>query len=172
MRRWVMVSGLTGVALLVVAVVATSAFAGPTFMVGEGRAAAAQTLAPIGGEPAPAVPSSFQELTQAFTSTAGSTLMSRSTFSTTEVIQFNATLFETGLTGTSASVELLIFNTSGKLLATFTASFGATTADRTTYGITLAAGTFAPGTFTWLLALFDAFGNAFVTPFQTLRVQS
>ncbi len=123
-------------------------------------------------------PASLQEITAAFTAppTIGSlgdaVEASRSTFSSGEAIEFDAVLFESGLKGTSANLELFVFSPQGQLVAPIFFFNGVVApADRTGFFIQLDPGSLPTGRLKWAMVIFDAFGNLFVTPFETLEVQ-
>jgi hypothetical protein len=125
-----------------------------------------------------AVPASFREITAAFTAPPttgglGDALeVSRSTFSTTEPIEFNAVLFETGLAGTIADLQLFLFDPRGRLAAPgFFVTGVSAPANRTGFFVRVGPGLVPVGRLTWVMVIFDAFGNAFVTPFQAIEVQ-
>jgi len=124
-----------------------------------------------------AVPASFREITAAFTAPPttgglGDALeVSRSTFSTTEPIEFNAVLFETGLAGSRANITVFVLDPRGVLVAGGFTVFGVTApSDRTGFFIQLPAGSLPPGRLTWLMVISDAFGNNFITPYQPVAV--
>ncbi|MGH7369585.1 MAG: hypothetical protein ACREIN_01700 [Candidatus Methylomirabilaceae bacterium] len=126
---------------------------------------------------ADAAPTSFREVTAAFTAapTTGSLgdalEASRATFTTTEPVEFDAVLLESGLAGTTANLQLFLFEPTGRLAAgQFIASAVTAPADRTGFFLQLSAGTLPTGRFKWVMVISDAFGNAFVTPFQALDI--
>ncbi len=180
MRRWVLVSRCTEVALLVWLVAAAPVVAGSAFSAG-GRSAgstAAGGAIRSGMATVNASPTAFQEVTAAFTATpttgglGDAAAASRATFSTGEPIEFNAVLFESGLAGTRANLQLFVFDPRGRLVTGgFFANGVLAPSDRTGFFIQLSPGTLAAEQFTWLMVIFNAFGNAFVTPFQALAVQ-
>ncbi len=178
MSRCGMVSTCTEVALLVWLIAAAPVGAGSAFSAG-GRAAGSTAAGGAIGTVTPdAAPTSFQEVTAAFTATpttgglGDAAAASRATFSATEPIEFNAVLFESGLAGTRANLQLWLFDPRGQLVAGgFFANGVLAPSDRTGFFVQLSAGTLAAGRFTWLMVIFDAFGNVFVTPFQVLAVQ-
>ncbi len=178
MRRWVTTGVLTAVRPLVWLMVAVPVFAGSSVPSGARPAAGGGTARSIPSESAQPVPSAFQEVTAAFTATPTTGSLgvaveaSRATFSTTEVIEFNAVLFEPGLAGTTANLQLFVFDPRGRLVAGGFFSNGVTApSDRTGFFIQLGPGSVPVGRLKWLMVIFDAFGNAFVTPFQALEVQ-
>ncbi len=178
MRRWVTTGVLTAVPLLVWLMAAVPVFPGSSVTAGARPAAGGGTARSIPSESAQPVPSSFQEVTAAFTATPTTGSLgvaveaSRATFSTTEVIEFNAVLFEPGLAGTQGNLQLFVFDPRGRLVAGGFFSNGVTApSDRTGFFIQLGPGSVPVGRLKWLMVIFDAFGNAFVTPFQALEVQ-
>ncbi len=178
MKRWLKTGVLTAAPLLLWLMVAVPVCAGSSVTAGARLAAGGGTAGSIPSENAQSAPSSFQEVTAAFTATpttgglGDAVAASRATFSATEPIEFNAVLFESGLVGTKANLQLFLFDPRGRLVAGgFFVNGVAAPSDRTGFFIQLSAGTLAAGRFTWLMVVFDAFGNAFVTPFQALAVQ-
>jgi hypothetical protein len=97
---------------------------------------------------------------------------SRATFSATEPIEFDAVVHESGLGGTTANLQLFLFDPKGRLaVGGFFVNGVAAPSDRTGFFVELTAGSLPVGRFSWLMVVFDAFGNTFVTPFQALQVQ-
>lgn len=180
MRRWVMTGAVADVTLLVWLMAAAPVLAGSAVTAGARLAAGSGDAGgSIRSEMATvnASPSSFQEVTAAFTATPTTGSLgvaveaSRATFSTTEAIEFNAVLFESGLAGTTANLQLFVFDPRGRLMAGGFLSNGVTApSDRTGFFIQLGPGSVPVGRLKWLMVIFDAFGNAFVTPFQALVV--
>jgi len=77
-----------------------------------------------------------------------------------------------GLAGTTANLQLFLFDPKGRLaVGGFFVNGIVAPSNRTGFFIQLNAGSLPAGRFTWLMVIFDAFGNAFVTPFQALHVQ-
>jgi hypothetical protein len=178
MRRWLKTGVLTAVALLVWVMVAVPVFAGSGVAAGARSAAGGGTARSIPDESAQSFPSSFQEVTASFTATPttgglGDALeASRTTFSTSEAIEFDGVLFESGLAGTTASLQLYIFDPKGRSIGGFFFVNGVLApSDRTGFFIQVNAGSVPAGQFNWVMLISDAFGNAFVTPFQALIVQ-
>jgi hypothetical protein len=135
-------------------------------------------MSPGPGAAANAAPTSFQEVTASFTAaptsgTLGDALeASRATFTTTEPIEFDAVVHESGLAGTTANLQLFVFDPKGRLaVGGFFVNGAAAPSDRTGFFIQLNAGSLPAGRFSWLMVIFDAFGNTFVSPFQALQVQ-
>ncbi len=178
MRRWLMISVVTEVTLLVCLLAPAPAFAGSAFPAGARPAAGADAGRSIRGQSADATSTFVQEITAAFaaTPTIGSlgdaVEASRTTFSTAEAIEFDAILFESGLAGTTANLQLYVFDTKGRLVAGgFFFNGVAAPSDRTGFFITLSPGSVPAGRLKWLMVIFDVFGNTFVTPFQGLEVR-
>jgi len=74
-----------------------------------------------------------------------------------------------GLTGTIANHQLFLFDPKGRLaVGGFFVNGVATPSNRTGFFIQLSAGSAPAGRFTWLMVIFDAFGNTLATPFQAL----
>ena len=97
---------------------------------------------------------------------------SRTTFSTAEAIEFDAVLLESGLAGTTANLQLYLFNQKGRqVVPTFFLNGILAPSDRTGFFIQLSPGSVPAGQFKWVMVIFDAFGNLFVTPFEALEVQ-
>ncbi len=178
MSRWLKTGVLTAVALLVWVMVAVPVFAGSGVTAGARPAPGGETARSVARESAQSAPSSFQEVAASFTATPttgglGDALeASRTTFSTSEAIEFNGVLFESGLAGTSANLQLYLFDQAGKLVTgTFFVNEILAPDDRTGFFIQLSPGSVPAGRLKWVMAIFDAFGNLFVTPFQALNVQ-
>ena len=77
-----------------------------------------------------------------------------------------------GLAGTTANLKLFVFDPKGRLaVGGFFVNGVAAPSNRTGFFIQLNSGSVPAGRFTWLMVIFDAFGNTFVTPFQALHVQ-
>lgn len=178
MRRWLMISVVTEVTLLVCLLAPAPAFAESAFTAGARPAAGADAGRSIRGQSADATSTFVQEITAAFaaTPTIGSlgdaVEASRTTFSTAEAIEFDAVLFESGLAGTRANLQLHIFDSKGRLVTGSLLFTGVTApSDRTGFFITLSPGSVPAGRLKWLMVIFDAFGNTFVTPFQGLEVR-
>ena len=77
-----------------------------------------------------------------------------------------------GLAGTTANLQLFVFDPKGRLaVGGFFVNGVAAPSNRTGFFIQLNSGSVPAGRFTWLMVIFDAFGNTFVTPFQALHVQ-
>jgi hypothetical protein len=173
-----MTSVVTEVTLLVWLLAAAPALAGSAFTAGARPAAGGDAGRSIRGESADATSAFVQEITAAFaaTPTIGSlgdaVEASRTTFSTAEAIEFDTVLFESGLAGTTANLQLYLFDTKGRLVAGgFFFNGVAAPSDRTGFFITLSPGSVPAGRLKWLMVIFDAFGNTFVTPFQALEVR-
>jgi len=179
MKRWLLMTGIvTKATLLFWLLAAAPVFAGPAVTGGARPAAGGEAGRAIRGGNILSTPSSFQEVTAAFTAspTSGSlgdaVEASRITFSTTETIEFDAVLFESGLAGTTASLQLYIFNQAGKQVPpTFVVSGVLAPDDLTGFFIQLSPGSVPVGQVKWVMVISDAFGNLFVTPLQTLNVQ-
>jgi hypothetical protein len=178
MKRWLMTGVVTEVTLLVWLMIAPPASAGSAFTAGARPAAGADAGRSIRGQSADATSTFVQEITAVFaaTPTIGSlgdaVEASRTTFSTAEAIEFDAVLFESGLAGTRADLQLYLFNQDGRILPpTFVFNGVLAPADRTGFFIQLDPGSLPSGRLKWVMVISDAFGNAFATPFQTLNVQ-
>ena len=77
-----------------------------------------------------------------------------------------------GLGGTTANLQLFVFDLKGRLaVGGFFVNGVAASSNRTGFFIQLSAESVPAVGFTWSMAIFDAFRNAFVTPFQALHVQ-
>lgn len=77
-----------------------------------------------------------------------------------------------GLAGTTANLQLFFFDSKGRLaVGGFFVNGVAAPSNRTGFFIQLSAQSVPAGGFTWSMAIFDAFRNTFVTPFQALPVQ-
>ncbi len=178
MRRWLKTGVLTAVALLVWVMVAVPVFAGSRVTAGARPAAGSDPGKSIREQSADATSTFVQEITAAFTATptvgrlGDAVEASRATFSTAEAIEFDAVLFESGLAGTTANLQLYIFDPKGRSIGGFLFANGVLApSDRTGFFIQLDAGSVPAGQFNWAMLISDAFGNAFVTPFQALIVQ-
>jgi len=74
-----------------------------------------------------------------------------------------------GLAGTTANLQLFLFDPKGRLaVGGFFVNGVAAPSNRTGFFIQLSAGSTPAGRFTWLMVIFDAFGNTLPTPFQAL----
>lgn len=178
MGRWLLTGVAANVTLLVLQITAAPVFAGSAFRAGARPAAGAAAVDSIQGQRAEASSTFVQEITAAFTATPttgslGDALeASRTTFSASEAIEFDAVLLESGLAGTTANLQLYLFDSKGRLVAGGFFFDGVTApSDRTGFFIQLNPGSVPVGRLKWLMVIFDAFGNAFVTPFQALVVQ-
>ena len=178
MNRRLMTHMVTHVTLLCWLTAAVPVFAGSASTAGARPSAGAGSSRSIQPGTLQPAPTSVQEITAAFTAqpTVGSLgdaiEASRTTFSSTEPIEFDAVLFESGLTGTPANLELFVFNPQGRLVVPiFFVNGVVAPADRTGFFIQLSPGSLPTGPLKWAMAIFDAFGNLFVTPFETLEVQ-
>ena len=178
MKRWLMTGVVTEVTLLVWLMAAAPIFAGPGLTAGARPAAGSDAGKSIREQSADATSTFVQEITAAFaaTPTVGSlgdaVEASRATFSTAEAIEFDAVLFESGLAGTTANLQLYIFNQAGRLVTpTFFVNGVLAPGDRTGFFIQLSPGSVPAGRLKWVMVIFDAFGNLFVTPFQALEVR-
>ncbi len=178
MKRWLVIGGMTQVTLVVWLMAAAPVFAGSAVTAGARPATGAGLPSSIRGDAANVALPFSQEITAAFTATptvgslGDAAEASRATFLTSEPIEFNAILFESGLAGTTANLQLFLFDPKGRLVAGgFFFNGVAAPADRTGFFIRLDAGTLPARRYKWLMVIFDAFGNAFVTPFQALEVQ-
>lgn len=128
---------------------------------------------------AQAIPASFAEVTTAFTAnptTGGlgdAVAASRSTFSSTETIEFNGVLFESGLAGTIRDLTLYVFDPRGRLAAgPFRVNQVLAPDDRTDFFITIdAASLFAVGRFNWVMTITDASGGFYITGLHGIEVQ-
>ena len=166
------------VTLFVWAMVAVPVFAGSGVTAGARSATGGGIARSIPDESAQSLPSSFQEVTASFTATpttgglGDAVEASRTTFSTSEAIEFNGVLFESGLAETRANLQLYLFNQAGRLVTPpFLVDGVLAPDDRTGFFIQLGAGSVPAGRLKWVMAIFDDFGNLFVTPFQALNVQ-
>lgn len=178
MRQRLMLGVISVGVLLVWSIATASALAGSPPVAGARSAVTGDADRSIRSQSAQSIPTFFQEVTAAFTAppTTGSLgealEASRLSFSAAEAIEFNAVLLESGLAGTTANLQLYLFDSKGRLVAGgFFVSGVVVPSDRTDFFIQLNAGSLAPGRFKWLMVIFDAFGNAFVTPFQGVDVQ-
>ncbi len=123
MRRGLMIATFMGMALLVWLMATAPVFAGPAVIVDVNPAAGGKADGTIRGEAAALAPTFFQEVPVAFTATpttgtiGDAALASRATFSTTEAVEFDGVLFESGLAGTTATLQLAIFDPRGRLVA-------------------------------------------------------
>lgn len=170
---------MTAMTLLLYLMTAAPAPAGSAPTAGARPAAsreAAKSVEPKAA--AQAIPAFFAEVTAAFTATptlgglGDAVASSRNTFGVTEAIEFNAVLLRSGLFLTFADLQLFIFDqTSGRHLDTFTVLGIQAPDDRTGFFIQLSPGDLPVGRLKWLMAIFDAFGETFVTPLQALEVQ-
>lgn len=128
---------------------------------------------------AQAIPASFSEVTAAFTAsptTGGlgdAVAASRSTFSSTETIEFNGVLLESGLAGTSADLALYLFDVRGRLAAgPFVVNDVLAPDDRTDFFIQMdAANLFVTGRFNWVITITDASGGFFETGLHGIEIQ-
>jgi hypothetical protein len=178
MRRTLVCYGSATLALFVSLMATDPAVAGPGLIAGARPMLGDVGVAPKSGMAIDAAPTSFREVTAAFaatptTGTLGDALeASRATFSTTEPVEFNAVVLESGLAGTTANLQLFIFDPRGRLaVGGFFVNGVPAPADRTGFFLQLSAGALPAGRFKWLMVIFDAFGNTFVTPFQALEIQ-
>ena len=178
MKRWLVTGLVTEVTLLVWLLGAAPVFAGSVASAGARSTAGGEAGRAIRGENTLSIPSSFQEVTAAFTAspTSGSlgdaVEASRITFSMTETIEFNAVLFESGLAGTTANLQLYLLNQAGMVVApTFLVNGVLAPDDLTGFFIQLSPGSVPAGRLKWAMVMIDAAGNLFVTPFQTVNVQ-
>ena len=178
MKRWSMigtVAQLTLIACLISAAVVSAA----SDLNAGGRPVLASEASRSSLGPVPAAPSSFQEITASFTAptgiaTLGDTIAaSRSTFSATEPIEFDAILNDTGLSGGAAKLQLFVFDPKGRLVFNSPVlNVNPPLQDHQDFFTTLDAGALAVGQYHWAILIFDHFNNAFVTPFQALQVVS
>ncbi len=178
MKRWLVIGVSTEVILLVWLAAAAPVFAGSAATAGARPATGAGLSNSIRGDATNAGPDSSQEVTAAFTATptfgtlGDAAEASRATFLTSEPIEFNAILFESGLAGTTANLQLFLFDPKGQLVAGgFFINGVSAPSDRTGFFIQLDPRTLPARRYNWLMVIFDAFGNAFVTTFQALEVQ-
>ncbi len=178
MRRMLVCYGSAALALSVWLMAADPVVAGPALRAGARPVGVGAAEASKHGVTADAAPTSFREVTAAFTAapTTGSLgdalEASRATFSTTEPVEFNAVLLESGLAGTTANLQLFLFDPRGQLAAGgFFANGVSAPSDRTGFFLELDAGALPTGRFKWLMVISDTFGRAFVTPFQALDIQ-
>lgn len=123
------------------------------------------------------IPAFFQEVVTAFTAapTSGSVgtaaNASRATFSTTETIEFDAVLFDSGTAGTTDTVQVCVFDPRGRLSGCSSPVRQSVPSDFRGPFIRLGPGALPVAALKWLMIIIDAFGNTFVTPFQDLVVQ-
>jgi hypothetical protein len=178
MSRRLMTHVVTHVTLLFLVTATFPAFAGSASTAGARPAAGGEASRSIDRGASQSAPASFQEITAAFTATptigslGDAVEASRSTFSSGEAIEFDVVLFESGLRGTSANLELFVFNPQGQLVVPIFFFNGVVApADRTGFFIQLNPGSLPTGRLKWAMVIFDAFGNLFVTPFEALEVQ-
>ena len=178
MRRWLKTGVVTLVTLLSWLMVAVPAFAGSGVTAGARSSAGGETARSIPDESAQSIPSPVQEVTASFTATpttgglGDAVEASRTTFSTSETIEFNAVLNETGLAGTKATITIFVLDSRGVLVAGgFVVGGVVAPSDRTGLFMQLSSGSLPAGHFTWLMVIGDAFGNNFITPYQVLVVQ-
>ena len=178
MKRGLMTGLVTEVTLLVWLITAAPVFAGSAFTAGARPAASVAAVPSTQAQRAESSSTFVQEITAAFTATPttgslGDALeASRTTFSTAEAIEFDAVLLESGLAGTTADLQLYIFDSKGRLVAGGFFFNGVTApSDRTGFFIQLSPGSVPVGRLKWLMVILDAFGNAFVTSFQALVVE-
>ena len=178
MRQRLMVGVVSVGVLFAWSIVTASAFAESPPVAGARTAVARDAERPNRSQSAQSIPTFFQEVTAAFTAppTTGSLgealEASRLSFSTAEAIEFNAVLFESDLAGTTANLQLYLFDSKGRLVAGgFFVSNVVAPSDRTDFFIQVDAGSLPLGQLKWVMAIFDAFGRPFVTPFQVLEVQ-
>ena len=179
MRRWMMNGAITEVILLVWLMTAPAAIAAPA-VTGGARAGAGGGEARLStlGSAVNAIPTSFQEISAAFTATPtvgslGDAMeASRATFSTAEPIEFDAVLFESGLAGTTVTLQLFLLDSnSGLAIGAFSFSGVAAASDRTGFFIQLGPGSLPAGRLKWLMVISDAFGHNFITPYQTVDLK-
>lgn len=178
MKRTMVCYGMVALALAASLGATEPATAGPELIAGARPVGGDSGAAPSGSVAPNAAPTSFAEVTAAFTApptsgTLGDALeASRATFTTTEPVEFDAVLFETGLAGTTANLQLFVFDPRGRLaVGGFFVNGVAAPANRTGFFVRLNAGALPTGRLKWIMAIFDAFGNVFVTPFQALEIQ-
>lgn len=128
---------------------------------------------------AQAIPSSFAEVVAAFTAspTAGglgdAIAAARDTFSSTEFIEFNGVLLESGLAGTTRNLALYLFDPRGRLVAgPFVENGIVAPDDRTDFFITMEPGSLGvTGRFNWVMTISDVFGGFFVTGLHGIEIQ-
>ncbi|MDD5560026.1 hypothetical protein [Candidatus Methylomirabilis sp.] len=178
MRQRLMLGVVIVWALFVWSIAITSVFAESPSVAGARSAVAGDGGKSIRSQSAQSIPTFLREVTAAFTAppTTGSLgealEASRLSFSAAEAIEFNAVLLESGLTGTAVNLQLYLFDSKGRLVAGgFFVGGVMAPSDRTDFFIQIDAGSLAPGRFKWLMVIYDAFGNTFVTPFQGVDVQ-
>ena len=178
MKRWLMTGVVTEMTLLVWLLAAVPASAGSALKAGARPADGSAASKSIRAESTQSIPTSFQEITAAFTATPTSGSLgdaveaSRATFSAAEAIEFDAVLFESGLGGTTANLQLYLVTQDGRIVPpTFVFNGVLAPADRTGFFIQLTPGSLVSGRLKWVMVISDAFGNDFATPFQTLNVQ-
>ncbi len=178
MNRPLMTFVVAQVTFVVWLMAATPVLAGSVPTAGARPAVGAETSRSIRSDALQSTPSSFQEITAAFTATptigslGDAVEASRTTFSSTEPIEFDAVLFESGLAGTTANLQLFVFDPRGRLVAGgFFPDVVTAPSDRTGFFIQLDPGSVPVGRLKWLMVIFDAFGNAFVTPGEAFEVQ-
>src|SRR5574337_544319 len=172
-----MMGGVAGVAVCVWLITTASAFAGSPPIAGARSGTRSEGAGAIHSQTSPSSLAFPQEVTAAFTTSPttgglGDALAaSRSTFSTAEPVEFNAVLFESGLAGSVADLQLFVFDaTGGRHLATFTVSGVFAPNDRTGFFIQVGAHSLPPGQLKWAIAIVDASSRLFVTPFQVVEI--
>lgn len=180
MKQWLETGATMAMAILLCLMAAVPAAAGSTPTGGARPAVSREAVSSVEGKAiTQATPLFFaDEVTAAFTATPttgglGDALAaSRNTFGFTEPIEFNAVLFRSSLFLTFADLQLFVFDqTSGRHIATFTVNGVLAPDDRTDFFIQLDPGALPVGQLKWLMAIFDAFNETFVTPLQALEVR-
>lgn len=180
MRRFCKTGVMITVSLLLFLMAAVPAWAGSAPVAGA-RPAAISRATRSDQIVAAQIPTSFAEVTAAFTSpptpeTGGlgdAVAASRSTFLRTEIIEFNAVLLESFLAGTTADLTLFVFDPRGQLVAGgFSFLDVQAPDDRTNFFIQMdAASLFVTGRFNWVMTISDAFGGFFVTGLHGIEIQ-
>ena len=178
MRQRLML-GIVSVGVLFVWLITTaSAFAESRPVAGARSGARTEDAGAIRSQTLPSSLAFPREVTAVFTASPttgglGDALAaSRSTFSIAEPVEFDAVLFESGLAGSVADLQLFVFDaTGGRHLATFTVPGVLAPHDRTGFFIQVDAGSLPLGQLKWAIAIVDASGRLFVTPFQIIEIQ-
>lgn len=181
MRRWSKIGTVMTALLLCSLLAAGPVWAGSAPVAGARPAAISKATKSDQSMVAQEIPTSFAEVTAAFTApptppTGGlgdAVAASRSTFSSTEIIEFNGVLLESFLAGTSANLALYLFDLRGRLAAgPFLANDVAAPDNRTDFFIQLdAALLFPTGRFNWVMTISDTFGGFFVTGLHGIEIQ-
>ena len=179
MRRWSKIGTVMTALLLCSLLAAGPVWAGSAPVGGARPAAIGKATGSDQIVAAQEIPTSFAEITAAFTAsptTGGlgdAVAASRSTFSRTEIIEFNGVALESSLGGTTANLALYLFDLRGRLAAgPFSVNDVFAPDDRTDFFIQMdAADLFVTGRFNWVMTISDAFGGFFVTGLHGIEIQ-